>query len=118
MNFYVCNICGNIVEKVKDNGPEIVCCGVSMEELTPNTVEAATEKHIPVVTKMGDMMEIKVGEVEHPMIDAHYIEWILIDTASSVKRYHLEPNDEPKIVIPFEDNITVYAYCNIHGLWK
>ena len=119
VKFFICEICGNIVEKARDSGIDVICCGQPMTRIVANTEEnVALEKHISVVSAEGDKLKIQVGSILHPMIDKHFIEWILIVTPKSVKRYPLKSGDEPIIYIPKEDNIEVYAYCNVHGLWK
>lgn len=116
---YKCNLCGNIVSVLKDGGGELVCCGQPMEELVPNTQDAAKEKHVPVYEKNGDTLVVNVGSVPHPMLPEHFIEWIMVRTDKAVQRAILMPGDEPKAAfnIPDED-YEVYAYCNLHGLWK
>ena len=118
--FYKCNHCGNVVMKMVDSGVPLVCCGEKMVELHPNTVDASTEKHVPVVEKIEGGYRVTVGEVNHPMTDAHYIQWIeLITNRNEVLRKYLTPTDAP--VAEFKtDADEVYAreYCNLHGLWR
>lgn len=119
--FYVCEHCGNIVAVVKSSGVPIMCCGQKMKELIPGTTDAAVEKHVPSYEIKDGKVYVKVGEVEHPMVDAHYIEWISIQTNKGNQRKILVPNQKPEAVFPIlEDEIVeaVYAYCNLHGLWK
>ena len=119
--FYVCDVCGNIIQKVEDSKVPVVCCGKPMRELVPNTTEAATEKHLPVVTIDGNTVKVVVGSVEHPMVDVHFIEWISIQTKFGNQRKVLKPNEEPKATFALVDGDeveAVYAYCNLHGLWK
>ncbi len=118
--FYVCKTCGNMVGMINNSGVPIMCCGAPMEELTANTEEAATEKHIPAVTVDGDKVTAVVGDVEHPMAEEHYIQWIYLETEKGGQRKALKPGDAPKAVFAVEDDIpkAVYAYCNLHGLWK
>ena len=121
MKFYRCEHCGNIVAMVKESGVPVICCGEAMKPLVPNTVEAAHEKHIPVLSREGERVTVAVGSVAHPMLDNHYIEWIALQTKSGNQRKGLHPGDEPKAVflVPEDDEIVdVYAYCNLHGLWK
>ncbi|MDO4464480.1 MAG: desulfoferrodoxin family protein [Bacillota bacterium] len=121
MRFFICEHCGNIVEMVKDNGVPVMCCGQKMTELIPGTSDGAAEKHVPVVTVDGNKVSVMVGEVEHPMVDAHYIEWIAIETSKGVQRKMLKPEQAPKtefILTDGESVEVVYAYCNLHGLWK
>ena len=112
MKFYKCRHCGNIVAVVKASGAPISCCGEQMTEIIPGTTDAAVEKHVPVVT---------VGEVAHPMAPEHYIEWVAISTDKGNQRKKLNPGDEPKVCFALcegEKLEAVYAYCNLHGLWK
>ena len=120
VKFYICKHCGNIVGLIHNAGVPLVCCGEKMSELVPNTTEAATEKHLPVVTRNNGKLEVVVGSVEHPMTEAHYIEWILLETDKGVQIRHLTPADEPKAVFEVAEGtpVAVYEYCNLHGLWK
>lgn len=118
VKFYLCEHCGNIVEKIKDSGVPIICCGFPMTKIEANVKEASVEKHIPVIKEEDDKFIIQVGSVLHPMIEEHYIEWIVVVFDNRVGRFNLKPGDEPVITIPKKDKIDVYAYCNIHGLWK
>ena len=121
MKFYKCDLCGRIVEIVKDSASQLVCCGQPMTELVPGSVDAAVEKHVPVVEVNGKTVTVKVGEVEHPMMDAHYIEWIAIATREGYQRKELKPGEKPVAVFELSDTDSfenAYAYCNLHGLWK
>ena len=119
--FYICKHCGNIVAAVKESGVPVVCCGEKMSELVPCSTDAATEKHVPVVTKEGNIVTVSVGSVTHPMTPEHYIEWISISTKNGNQRHVLAPTDEPKATFALLDGdevLAAYAYCNLHGLWK
>ena len=119
--FLICNRCGNIVAAVKESGVSVMCCGEKMQQIIPGTVEASVEKHIPVYTVKENIVEVEVGSVEHPMQDVHYIEWISIQTKQGNQRKTLKPGDAPKIsfaLVPGDEVVAVYAYCNLHGLWK
>lgn len=121
MKFYICKHCGNIVAMVKSSGVPIVCCGEKMEELKPNTTDAAVEKHVPVIIQNGNAVTVKIGSVDHPMTEEHHIEWVAIQTSNGNHRKALKPGDSPKVsfCISDDDKIeAVYAYCNLHGLWK
>lgn len=121
MRFFVCEHCGNIVEMVKSSGVPVMCCGQKMTELIPGTSDGAVEKHVPVVKVDGNKVSVKVGEVEHPMVEAHYIEWIAIETTNGAQRKILKPEQAPEaefIIADGESVEAVYAYCNLHGLWK
>lgn len=116
---YKCEVCGNIVEVVHKGGGELVCCGRPMTLKEENTEEAATEKHIPVIEKIEGGVKVKVGEVEHPMLEKHYIEWIEVHTENKVYRKYLNPDEKPEAVFLLDEEV-LYAreYCNIHGLWR
>ena len=118
--FYICPHCGNIIEKIHDSGVSPVCCGKRMEEIIPGVVEASHEKHIPVVSKEGNIITVTVGSVIHPMSEEHSIEWIYLETDKGAHRRHLSPADSPvaKFILDNETPIAAYAYCNLHGLWR
>ncbi len=119
--FYVCKKCGTMVALVKKGHCIPTCCGDEMTELIAGEVEASKEKHIPVINVNGNIVTVTVGEVEHPMIDVHYIEWISIETNLGNQRKVLKPNDAPKAQFALLDGekvVAAYAYCNLHGLWK
>lgn len=115
---YRCEVCGNIVVKIKNGGGTLSCCGKPMVKLEANTVEASTEKHIPVVTNEDGRIKVTVGSVLHPSLPEHYIEWIALVTEDQIQLTYLKPGMDP--VAEFEEvrTGTVYEYCNIHGLWK
>lgn len=119
MEVYKCDICGNIVEFLNGGGADLVCCGEEMKLMSENTTDAAVEKHVPALEKKADGWQVNVGSVDHPMTDAHYIEWIeLIDNGTVYKEF-LSPGDKPAAFFPITaDKVTVRAYCNLHGLWK
>jgi len=121
MTFYICETCGNIVEFVKESGAPVSCCGKPMKELEYGTSDGAYEKHVPVAKVSGSKVTVEVGSVEHPMTDAHYIEWIVIETAKGSQKVKLTPQDAPKAELVLADGdsyVAAYAYCNLHGLWK
>lgn len=118
INFFSCSICGNIVGQIKNGGGQLVCCGKPMEKLEANTTDASVEKHVPVATRKEGKLYVKVGGVEHPMTEAHYIEWIAITDGISTQRISLSPSDKPEAILCDRENVEVYAYCNLHGLWK
>lgn len=116
---YKCEACGNIVELL-DGGPgELVCCGKPMDLMTENTVDAAKEKHVPVLEKADGKIKVKVGKVAHPMEDKHYIEWIEVITGEKICRKFLKPGQAPEATFNITgEKIITRAYCNIHGHWK
>ena len=122
MNIYKCVDCGTMVEEIKfDNGCHPSCCGHPMTLLVPGSTDAAVEKHVPAVTVDGNTVCVVVGSVEHPMTEAHYIEWIAIETTTGMQKKYLTPADTPKaefLLAEGEELKATYAYCNLHGLWK
>lgn len=118
-NVFKCEVCGNIVEVFHGGAGQLVCCGKPMALQSENTVDAAKEKHVPAVEKTANAVNVKVGSVTHPMDAKHYIEWIeVIDGATSHIRY-LNPGEAPEASFATTSaNVTVRAYCNLHGLWK
>ena len=120
LQIYKCEICGNIVEMLHAGEGELVCCGAPMKLFQENTVDAAKEKHIPVIEKIEGGFRVKVGSVAHPMEDKHYIEWIeAITEDGKVYRQFLHPGEKPEAVFKIDaSKITAREYCNLHGLWK
>ena len=121
VKFFVCRHCGNVIAYVEDSGVKVVCCGEPMQEMVPNTSDGAGEKHVPVVTREGDTVTVKVGSVEHPMLEAHYIKWIALQTDKGVQFRRLSPGDKPEAVfalLPGETPLAAFEHCNLHGLWK
>ena len=145
MKLFKCAHCGNIISYFEDHGVKVVCCGEPMQEITANSVDAATEKHIPEVNVNGNTVEVVVGSVLHPMTEEHYITSIILETKNLSKfvehvkfsdsllnvvrkletkntrqRKELNPTDEPKATFAISDSdevLRAYAYCNLHGLW-
>ncbi len=121
MTLFKCEHCGNIIAYLKDSGVRVQCCGEEMKPLVPNTTDAAGEKHVPVIAVDGTTVTVTVGAVEHPMLDAHYIEWILLETKEGRQRKTLKPSEKPVAVFSLaagDEVIAAYEYCNLHGLWK
>ena len=121
MKFYICGHCGNIIAYVEDKGVPVVCCGEKMKELVPGTVEAAVEKHLPVITRKGNEVVVTVGEVAHPMTPEHLIQWIALETTDGNQRKTLSAGDKPEasfLIHEGDQVVAAYAYCNLHGLWK
>ena len=119
--FFYCKHCGNMAGMIFFSGANPVCCGENMIELTPNTVDASQEKHVPVVTVNGNEVTVEVGSVEHPMIEAHYIQWIYLETKNGGQRRKLTPGEKPVAVFALtegDEAVAAYEYCNLHGLWK
>lgn len=116
---YKCLECGNIVEVVHASTGNLVCCGKPMQLLKENSIDASTEKHVPVLEKKGDKVIVKIGQVPHPMTEEHFIEWIEILADEKVYRKYLKPGDLPEAeFMIFTDDIIAREYCNLHGLWK
>ncbi|MGN0374648.1 MAG: desulfoferrodoxin family protein [Butyrivibrio sp.] len=121
LKFYICDHCGNIIEYVKNAGVPVMCCGQKMTELVPGSSDGAVEKHVPVIKLDGNHVTVEVSTVEHPMVEAHYIEWIVLETEKGVQRVNLSYTDKPcaEFVLANGDSVVAaYAYCNLHGLWK
>ena len=119
LEVYKCEACGNIVEVLHGGGGELVCCGEPMKLMVANTVDAAKEKHVPVVEKVDGGVKVKVGSVAHPMEAKHYIEWIEIIADGKAYRQFLNPGETPETIFKVQaQKVTAREYCNLHGLWK
>ena len=118
MKIFKCKKCGNMVELIEEKGGTLVCCGETMELVEANTVDAAREKHVPYTEIEDDVVYVKIGEVDHPMTDEHYIEWIAAVFNDSVLKYNFKPGEVAEAVFDYEEGMEIYAYCNLHGLWK
>lgn len=118
--FYICEHCGNIIGMIHSAGVPVKCCGQNMTELIPGTVEASLEKHIPVAEIEGNTVKVTVGSVLHPMIEEHSILWVYLETDKGGQRKNLEVGKDPVVTFALADEkpMAVYAYCNLHGLWK
>lgn len=119
--FFKCPVCGQIIAVVKETGAPLHCCGQEMKEIVPGTVEASFEKHIPVYEVVSNTVKVNVGSVSHPMQPEHYIEWVSLQTKSGNQRKALKPGQEPNVefaIVEGDEVVAVYAYCNLHGLWK
>ena len=118
--FFICEHCGNIVGMIHSSGVPIVCCGSKMKNLEAGVVEASKEKHIPVVKVNGNTVEVVVGSVLHPMSEEHSILWVYLETDKGGQRKNLTPGTDPVVKFELADEkpVAVYAYCNLHGLWK
>jgi len=119
LGIYKCNICGNMVEVIHAGPGELVCCGKPMVHMAENTVDAAKEKHVPVIEKVAGGVKVKVGDVAHPMDEKHYIEWIEILVNGKAYRQFLNPGDAPEATFKVDaDQVTAREFCNLHGVWK
>jgi len=118
--FYICEHCGNLIGLIRDTGAPLMCCGDDMTYLAPNTIEASVEKHLPVVTVTDAGITVEVGSVPHPMEEAHNIAFIYVETEHGGQRKSLNVGETPKAAFSFTDDkpVAVFAYCNLHGLWK
>ena len=121
MKFYKCARCGNIIAYLNDSGVKVRCCGEEMQPLEANTSDGAGEKHVPVIKVEGNLVTVTVGSVEHPMLEKHYIVWILLETKQGRQRKLLKPGEKPEAVFALTEGdevVAAYEYCNLHGLWK
>ena len=119
--YYICEKCGNLVEKIEDSGVPMVCCGQKMSKIEAGVVEASREKHIPVASVVGNVVRVVVGSVEHPMAEEHSILWVELKSDRGVQRKNLVVGEAPVVefaLVDGEKPLEVYAYCNLHGLWK
>ncbi len=118
--FFVCSHCGNLIGVIHDAGVPMLCCGQKMTELIPNTVDASNEKHLPTVKVEGNVITVNVGAITHPMTEEHYIAWVYVETDKGGHRRAFKAGEEPVATFNLEGEkvVAVYAYCNLHGLWK
>lgn len=121
MEFYICSHCGNIITFAENKGVPVMCCGRKMEKLTPNSVDASGEKHVPLVTVEGNLVTVSVGSVEHPMLEEHHIGWVVLETEQGSQRKTLKAGEKPEVTFALTEEdkvVAAYEYCNLHGLWK
>lgn len=119
LRVYRCETCGKSFVMIRKSGCPTMCCGNEMKLLEPNTTDAAVEKHVPVVTREGNVLTVSVGTVEHPMTEEHYIEYVILESENGFRLEHLKPTDKPEVRFLADEKVeAVYAYCNLHGLWK
>lgn len=121
MKFYICRHCGNIVTKLTSSKVPLHCCGQPMELLEAGVTDAATEKHVPVVTVEGNLVKVAVGAVPHPMVEEHFIQWVAVETERDALVHWFHPGEAPEAVFALAEGQqvkAVYEYCNLHGLWK
>ena len=118
--FYICEHCGNLIGMIHDAGVPMMCCGQKMKKLEAGAVEASEEKHIPVAYVSDNIVTVQVGEVAHPMTQEHSIQWVYLQTDKGGQRKCLEVGSSPSVTFALygETPVAVYAYCNLHGLWK
>ncbi len=118
--FFICEHCKNLIGVINDAGVPMMCCGQKMTALEPNTVEASNEKHLPAVTVEDGAVHVNVGSVTHPMLPEHYIEWVYLQSERGGQRHAFAPGEEPEwtFCTAGDKPVAVYAYCNLHGLWK
>ena len=121
MELFICKHCGNIITFLENSNVPVMCCGEKMHKVEPNTVDAAVEKHLPVIEVKDLLATVTVGAVEHPMQDDHYIKWIVLETSEGIKVKNLTPSDKPIAIFSLldgEEVIAAYEFCNKHGIWK
>ncbi|MBE6031067.1 MAG: desulfoferrodoxin Dfx [Clostridiales bacterium] len=121
VRFYKCETCGNIIVKLEDSKVPVMCCGKPMVEIIPGTTDAAVEKHVPVVTVEGNKVKVEVGSVEHPMVEEHWITFVVLETCKGFQIKYLNPSEKPVaefVLAEGECAKAAYEYCNLHGLWK
>jgi superoxide reductase len=121
VKYYRCETCGQMVAMVKKKPCPVMCCGKPMKEIVPGTTDASVEKHVPVWTVEGNTVKVTVGAAIHPMVEAHYIEWIAVETKEGMQVKNLTPGSEPKAEFALTEGdevVAVLAYCNLHSLWK
>lgn len=119
LQVYKCEVCGNIVEVLHEGQGELVCCGQPMKLLVEGSVDAAKEKHVPVVEKISDGFRVTIGSTPHPMEEKHFIEWIEIIADGKAYRQFLKPGDKPEATFYIDaEQVTAREHCNVHGLWK
>lgn len=121
MKFYVCRHCGNVVTRLTSSGVPTLCCGEEMQVLEAGVVDAAVEKHVPAVSVDGNTVRVNVGAVTHPMTEEHFIQWVALETQQDAQVHWLRPGEAPEAVFALAEGQTakaVYAYCNLHSLWK
>ncbi len=120
LKFFKCNVCGNIAIKLVDKNIPLFCCGQKMQEIDVNSTDAAQEKHLPVIEQTGNKIYVKIGEIEHPMTESHYISHIIILTTLGYYVQELNYTDKPEAVYYLKDEEKlekVYSICNLHGIW-
>ncbi len=120
MQLFICSHCGNIITKIEDKKVPVSCCGELMKKIEPNTFDGATEKHVPKYVIENNVVKVSVGEVEHPMLEAHYIKWIIVETNKGFNVKYLNYDQKPYAEFALtndEEVVAVYEFCNLHGVW-
>jgi superoxide reductase len=119
-DLYKCSICGNVVEIVHPGASALVCCNKPMEKLDPKTEDTGKEKHVPIIEQSGPGIIVKVGGIDHPMEEKHYIKFIEVLTKDQLLRAELFPGKKPaaEFLVNQQDVASVRSYCNLHGLWR
>lgn len=116
---YVCDVCGNATEVIRASGGTLSCCNQPMTLQEEKTADFALEKHVPVVTKVKGGVKVRVGSTDHPMVDAHWIEWVQVLVGDESHRKWLSPGDDPEVFFPVDDlGLVAREFCNLHGLWR
>lgn len=121
MKFYICEKCNKIFAFLQKEEAPLQCAGEEVKELVPHTKDAGNEKHLPVVEINGNIVTVKVGSIEHPMLDEHFINWVALETKQGNQRKELKPGQKPEVrfaIVEGDEVIAAYEYCNLHGLWK
>lgn len=118
MKLYLCPVCGNVIYMMNGDVGNLKCCSREMMELKPNSVDASLEKHVPLCEINGDKVNVKVGEIMHPMDSDHYIMWVILDNGTSIEIVHFKPGMDAVTTFNYVKGSIIYAYCNKHGLWK
>lgn len=118
IEFYKCSVCGNVVYLLNGDVNNIFCCGKHLEKIEPLLNDTAAEKHVPVYEIVDNQIIVKVGEVNHPMEEEHYIMWIVQVYDKTVNMVKLDPNSKPEAKFMYIPGAILYAYCNKHSLWK
>lgn len=117
MKLFKCKKCGKVIEIINEGANNTICCDEQMIEIVPNKSDGAKEKHVPYISIDGCNVNVKIGETCHPMNEEHYIEWIACCYDDLVVKKYLKPQDKPEAVFEYRDNMKIYSYCNLHGLW-
>jgi superoxide reductase len=119
LQVFKCNVCGHMVEVIHEGAGTLTCCNQAMQLMEENTVDAALEKHVPVIEETAGGFLVKVGSVAHPMQDEHYIEWIELLADGKAYRQFLAPGEKPEALFTIKaKDVSAREYCNLHGLWK